>query len=168
MLFGYCLVLVSHGEVAALFVSRIEQILKSSDGSRSEAVAGQLFNIGNVFWGQGRLQDALSRYNEALNIYEQTFGKDHERVGATLGNIGSIYYLLGQYENALEAQEEALRIDRLNLQGGQEGVASGEQLGLSLFNTGHTLHKLGRLPEANARCSPPPSAPRVRECERRA
>eukprot|EP00283_Hemiselmis_rufescens_P005515 CAMPEP_0173435034 /NCGR_PEP_ID=MMETSP1357-20121228/14023_1 /TAXON_ID=77926 /ORGANISM="Hemiselmis rufescens, Strain PCC563" /LENGTH=389 /DNA_ID=CAMNT_0014399969 /DNA_START=51 /DNA_END=1220 /DNA_ORIENTATION=- len=123
------------------------KISKQNDGTMSEAYAGQLFNIGNIFWGQDKLPEALKRYTEALGIYEQVLGKDSERVGATQGNIGGIQYLMGKYDAALEAQNEALRIDR-QFAKSQQGQ---QQLAMSLFNLGHTLHKLRQVGQAEHR-----------------
>lgn len=53
----------------------------------------------------GTYQKALNKYQESLNISEESFGKSHLNYVGTLNNIGSAYYHMGRYEEALKRQE---------------------------------------------------------------
>jgi len=66
--------------------------------------------IGNSFYGQSKLEEALGSYKQALSFAERA--KDDEGKAAASGNIGLIYQDKGDLHEALKYHQEALRIDK--------------------------------------------------------
>ena len=70
-------------------------------------IATTLGCIANVFYSQGRYEDALSNYEKSLAIYRRMFGKDeHALIATILHNIAQVYDSQGRYEDALSNFEK--------------------------------------------------------------
>lgn len=81
--------------------------LKDIEDSETAALYVQ---IGNSFYGQSKLDEALGSYKQALSFAERA--KDDEGKAAALGNIGAIYQTEGDLDQALKYHQEALKIDK--------------------------------------------------------
>ena len=108
-----------------------------SDAKDNKKVA--LLNlIGNCFFHQGNLDQALGHYKESLDLAREINDKEGE--SANLGNIGVIYWKRGELDKALEYFEEGLKIDReMNR---KEGIAA------TLGNIGLIYQTRGELDKA--------------------
>ena len=108
-----------------------------SDAKDNKKVA--LLNlIGNCFFHQGNLDQALGHYKESLDLAREINDKEGE--SANLGNIGVIYWKRGELDKALEYFEEGLKIDReMNR---KEGIAA------TLGNIGLIYAKKGEKEKA--------------------
>ncbi|MGB2698408.1 MAG: tetratricopeptide repeat protein [Candidatus Zixiibacteriota bacterium] len=100
--------------------------------------ASFLNRIGLVYQDKGNLQDALSSYMEALNIYKKS--QNEEAQTKPLGNIGLVYWSKGDLKSALDYHMQALEIDR------KVGNIGGEADDLG--NIGIIYHEEGNLKEA--------------------
>jgi tetratricopeptide (TPR) repeat protein len=60
-------------------------------------------NLGNVFWRQGKINDALEHYEQALRI-NPNYAEAHH-------NLGNVFWRQGRISDALEHYEQAVRID---------------------------------------------------------
>jgi CHAT domain-containing protein/Tfp pilus assembly protein PilF len=69
-----------------------------------------LKEVGIVFQSLGRDQQALDKYNDALDISKETYDRQGE--GSVLGAIGNLYYSLGQYQTALNFHHKSLSISQ--------------------------------------------------------
>jgi tetratricopeptide (TPR) repeat protein len=67
--------------------------------------ASDLNERGNSSYKQGRYQEALNYYQQALVILREVGDRAGE--GTTLNNIGGIYQDRGQYDQALENYQQA-------------------------------------------------------------
>jgi CHAT domain-containing protein/tetratricopeptide (TPR) repeat protein len=90
--------------------------------------------LGLLFWFQ-------SRYDQALELYQQTYTiadeiGDRFYQGVALGNMSLIYNEIGQYEQALNLCTQSLQIFR--------ALPDGYREALALYNMGNYAMKLGR------------------------
>ena len=97
-----------------------------------------LNNIGLVYDDQGRYEEALAYYQQALAIAREVGDRAEE--GTTLHNIGGVYHAQGRYEEALAYHQQALAIAR------EVGDRAGE--GTTLTSIGLVYHAQGRYEEA--------------------
>lgn len=104
--------------------------------------ADRLLDQGTQYFNQGRLQDALTIWEQALARYRAL--ADRQGEAAALGSIGNAYYFQGQYDRAMEGYQQSLAIarDLGNRQG--EAVALG-----GLGNTYYALGQYDRAIEAH-------------------
>ena len=68
--------------------------------------AGQLNNEGILFYNNGQFEEALKRYNEAL--------EEDPKFLEVWNNKGNVLRALGRHEEALEAFDEGISIDPEN------------------------------------------------------
>jgi tetratricopeptide (TPR) repeat protein len=70
-----------------------------------------LNNLGGIYYSQGRYNEAIEKYKEALRIAEKTLGNEHPDRANRLNNLAAVYPAQGRYDEAIEKYEEALQID---------------------------------------------------------
>jgi tetratricopeptide (TPR) repeat protein len=100
-----------------------------------------LVDLGNVFYEQGKLEDARRYYEEALRS-DQAFGRDPATIGSDLGSIANVQDGLGDLAGATRMQERSLQGFRDG--GDQRGECS------TLANLGNVLVERGDLNHAMA------------------
>jgi len=93
--------------------ARYQEALKiakkvKDEGERLKGKSTALGNIGLIYAGLGKPEEALRHHNEALEI-DRKIGYE-QGVASDLGNIGNIYRGLGKPEEALRHYNEALEI----------------------------------------------------------
>jgi eukaryotic-like serine/threonine-protein kinase len=96
-------------------------------------------SLGNVFYDQGKLEDARRYYEEALRN-DQAIGADPATIGSDVGSIGNVMDSLGDLVGSTRMQEESLR-------GFRDG---GDRRGecATLANLGNVLLERGELGQA--------------------
>jgi len=100
---------------------------------------GITFNdIGWLYANQGRYEEALDHYQEALDIHREVGNRTGE--GTSLNNIGLVYYEQGRYEEALDHYQQALEVART--------VDNRTGEGITLNNIGLVYAAQGRYEEA--------------------
>ena len=75
-------------------------------------VARSLVTQGNLLGIQGRFEEAIPLYKEALEIMIKTLGHDHLDVAKALMNMASVLARLERFDEAREKLEQALVILR--------------------------------------------------------
>ncbi|MCS7073631.1 MAG: tetratricopeptide repeat protein [Bacteroidia bacterium] len=95
---------VKTGEIALLAKEKAEKI------QYKPGQAAAYRNLGISLTIQGKLQQALSNFEQALQLYQEL--NDQEGISIIKGSIGNVYVRLNQYGKALEWQQESLRIAR--------------------------------------------------------
>jgi tetratricopeptide (TPR) repeat protein/TolB-like protein len=98
-----------------------------------------LVDLGNVFYEQGKLEDARHYYEEALRS-DQAFGRSPATIGSDLGSIANVQDGLGDLAGATRMQERSLQGFRDG--GDQRGECS------TLANLGNVLAERGDLNHA--------------------
>ena len=75
--------------------------LSACGGGLSEA--DKHYNVGVELWEEGRLEEAIAEYDEAIRLDPQDAVAQYSR--------GNFYLNLGQYEKAIHDFDEAIRLD---------------------------------------------------------
>jgi tetratricopeptide (TPR) repeat protein/CHAT domain-containing protein len=104
------------------------------------------------FYGQGKLEEALSRAERAVALSRQLFPKDqypdgHPAIAGSLNNVGNVLEMLGRLEPALEHMQQALDMHRKAFPP-QRFPDGHVELARNLNNVGVVLTSLGRLEPA--------------------
>ncbi|KAK3345661.1 hypothetical protein B0H65DRAFT_509300 [Neurospora tetraspora] len=101
-------------------------------------------SLGLLYSNQGRLKEAETMYQRALEGYEKALGPDHTSTLDTVHGLGNLYTTQGRlkeaeamYQRALEGYEKALGPDHTSTLG-------------TVNNLGHLYETQGRLKEAEA------------------
>ncbi|KAK3334836.1 hypothetical protein B0H65DRAFT_436208 [Neurospora tetraspora] len=99
-------------------------------------------SLGHLYETQGRLKEAETMYQRALEGKEKTLGPDHTSTLSTVNNLGNLYSDQGRlkeaetmYQRALEGKEKALGPDHTSTLG-------------TVYNLGLLYSDQGRLKEA--------------------
>src|SRR5205814_172697 len=69
-----------------------------------------LNNLANLYWQQGKYDQAEPLYQRALCIWEQALEPEHPDVARLLNNLASLYREQGKYDQAEPLYQRALRI----------------------------------------------------------
>lgn len=88
----------------------IYKSLRSSNRSNEVAIATVLNNIGRVYYLQSKFQESLDVYEQSLRIRREILGNDSVDVAATVYNIGQTCHQVGQLDESLSYYKEFLRI----------------------------------------------------------
>jgi tetratricopeptide (TPR) repeat protein/tRNA A-37 threonylcarbamoyl transferase component Bud32 len=125
------------GELATMFIERL-----GLHGSVDEA---QLINsLGNTLSNQNQLDEALTAYTRARDLWVAALGPEHPAVGTAFNNIGIIQRKQGNYADALVSMNEGLRIREATL------GSNHPRVGDALYNVGNVRRQIGEDAEALA------------------
>jgi len=69
-----------------------------------------LHRQGRVYKGQGKFDEALAHYQQALEIRTRVLGHEHADVAASYNNIGVVYKGQGKLDEALAQHQKSLEI----------------------------------------------------------
>ncbi|WP_224245823.1 serine/threonine-protein kinase [Hyalangium gracile] len=106
------------------------------------ARAESLHILGGMFYKVGRLEDALSRFQQAAVHMEKVLGPGHPFVAAMHNNMGVVLTELGRFEEARTSYERALLMTQKAL--GPEHP----EMGNTLTGLGRALVRVGALDDA--------------------
>ena len=90
---------------------RALRLYRSIYGDRSVQVAGQLINLGIVWFNKGYYDKAIDYYQEGLKLDIANFGEVHRDVARDYNNLGNAWKNKGEYDRAISFHEKALKID---------------------------------------------------------
>lgn len=102
-------------------------------------------NLGRALRAQGKLDDALAAYEQALAAKERTFGPDHIELAMVLNNLAGLHAVRKHPEATLALHERAYAIRVKSLPADHADIA------MSLVNLGHALQEIGRCRDAVVR-----------------
>ena len=81
-------------------------------GSNDSSIAQTLKEIGDFLYDQGKIKEALEKYEQALEIWQKSSSKNIEYVwiiAMNLDKIGDCFYALGDYDEAMKKYDEAYK-----------------------------------------------------------
>jgi tetratricopeptide (TPR) repeat protein len=112
ILMGNCYYFLSQLKEAEKHFRESLNIFKRAENkiARLPAKSIALGNIGNIYHNQGKPDEALEYYQQALEINKK-LGYE-QGIAHNLSNVGTVYNDLGKHDEALKFQEEALEISR--------------------------------------------------------
>jgi pentatricopeptide repeat protein len=74
------------------------KIKKAHYGDNNFKLAVTYNNIADVYYSQGKLEEALEMYMKCLNIKKAHYGDNNFNLATTYNNIASVYYSQGRLE----------------------------------------------------------------------
>jgi tetratricopeptide (TPR) repeat protein len=96
---------------------------RQREGARCRAYvnARDSFNLGLLYWKQGKLAEAKQKYKQALRGYEKVLHTEHRSTLETVNNLCLLYWKQGKlaqaeqmYERVLRGYEKALGLERMS------------------------------------------------------
>ncbi len=108
------------------------------DSFQFQGEALNLNNIGQIYFSQGKNEQALKLYQQALAIYQEN--KYPQGIAVTLNHIGRVYTNTAKYNQAIESNQQALTNYKT------VGDRTGE--GVTLSNLGQIYQKQNQLEKA--------------------
>ena len=93
----------------------LKELLETEKDKESYDYAVRLNDLANVYNSQGKYEEAIELFKEALLIDEKTIGKEHPDYATRLNNLANVYGSQGKYQEALDLYEQALKIDEKTL-----------------------------------------------------
>ena len=76
---------------------------------RDEGLEWALGSLANLYYRQGKLDEAEKMYQRALQGYEKAWGPDHTSTLSTVNNLGLLYADQGKHEEAEKMYQRALQ-----------------------------------------------------------
>jgi tetratricopeptide (TPR) repeat protein len=108
-----------------------------------ESKKGHIFyQLGWIKNGQGEYAEALTFYEKALEIEQNTLSPNHPDLASSYNNIGLVYDNMGEYSKALSYYEKALEIKEKTLPPNHPSLAT------SYNNIGLVYKKMGEYSKA--------------------
>ena len=117
-------------------LGRVDDPLSEIGDRRNEA--NMLGNLGSVYYNQGQYKEAISHYEQSIEIFRSIANPRGE--GIQLGNLGIVYSSIGQYEQAITYYTESIAIAR--------DIGSRSSEGNTLGNLGTMYVRLGQYEQA--------------------
>jgi tetratricopeptide (TPR) repeat protein len=90
-------------------LERSQHILAKAHGELHNEVANVLRLRARACRAQGDLEHADTLFQQALEIYQARFGRDHPRTVNTLAELASLHAARGRHEEAIRLTDRALR-----------------------------------------------------------
>ncbi|CAF4167778.1 unnamed protein product [Adineta steineri] len=112
---------------------------QTTDESDKALIYNQLGMIKDV---RGEYSEALTYYEKALAIKQQSLPSNDPGLGVFYNNIGVVYHNMGDYPKALSYYEKAFTVQQQSLH------SNHPSLGVSYNNIGVVYHNMGDYPKA--------------------
>jgi tetratricopeptide (TPR) repeat protein/predicted Ser/Thr protein kinase len=118
------------------------ELARSLYSDANAAIANALMRYGVLLLDEGKISEALSRFEAALEIRQQLTDKADSEIAAALSNVAFCMKALGRPDEALPKYEEALEILKRN------HAEDHPRLATAMNNVAFCLEALNRLDEA--------------------
>lgn len=96
-------------------------------------VASVLNKLGNLYYGQGDYDSALTMYQQGLHVERAVFTEFHPNIAVTLANIAQIHKQRGDLTNAFRLYEEVYAIQIASV-GGRDPSVAGTLANMALMH----------------------------------
>ncbi|KAM7205417.1 hypothetical protein V8F20_003186 [Naviculisporaceae sp. PSN 640] len=130
---GYVFAERGHFGKSAQHLEIVRDMLIKVLGYRDEKTMTAMLGLAGVYWGLGRLEEAIALQQTVVSNRSQLLGLTHESTLQAMDQLGKSYWLHGQYREALELQQTTADQMRRTL-----GVKNPQTLA-ALDNLGVTL-----------------------------
>lgn len=81
------------------------------------------YEIGNVYYHQGKYDDAIFMYEKSLQIQLPILGNNHSNIAGAYNNIGLVYYHQGKFNEAISMYQKAIKIQLIRLSDNHPSIA---------------------------------------------
>ena len=102
---GYVFAERGHFGKSAQHFEIVKDMLIKVLGYRDEKTMTAMLGLAGVYWGLGRLEEAITLQQTVVNNRSHLFGVTHEATLQSMDQLGKSYWLHGQYREALELQQ---------------------------------------------------------------
>jgi serine/threonine protein kinase/tetratricopeptide (TPR) repeat protein len=126
------------------WIDLAEATLRGMSGTHPTLQSWTLMNLGRVYRGEGKLEEALKTFRLSQELAERVEGAEHPDVARITANIGLLLEEMNRLEEALDYMRDSERLAAKVLGPDHPLVA------LSLGNEGEVLIALHRYDEARA------------------
>jgi tetratricopeptide (TPR) repeat protein len=99
-------------------------------------------HIGWANYNLGKYKEAITYYEKALEIQQQSLPPNHPSLAMSYNNIGNVYHNMGEYSKALSSYEKALEIKQQSLPPNHPNLA------VSYNNIGNVYSNMGEYSKA--------------------
>ena len=106
--FGYVYAERGRFNEAAESLSKVKVALAKASGYRNDMTIRVMLALAAIYWGLGRLEEAVALQQTVLNSRESSLGPDHAETLSVMDDLGKSYWQNGQYEEALRLQEHTV------------------------------------------------------------
>jgi tetratricopeptide (TPR) repeat protein/tRNA A-37 threonylcarbamoyl transferase component Bud32 len=120
---------------------RIADATLTRIGGHAVLRAWLINNQGAVLYAQGRYEESIKMFGQAMALKEKTLGADASDVATSLGNMGDPMAKLGRFQEALVLNQRALQILEANGEDQQD-------IPVYVSTRGEYLNALGHFGEA--------------------
>ncbi|KAJ4387685.1 hypothetical protein N0V93_008283 [Gnomoniopsis smithogilvyi] len=93
-----------HFERAAFHLQAVKYVLEKSLGPENDRTMTSMLGLAGVYWGLGRLEEAIVLQQQVVETRARIFGASDERTLRAMDALGKSYWLHGMYKEALELQ----------------------------------------------------------------
>ncbi|KAK3935859.1 hypothetical protein QBC46DRAFT_421050 [Diplogelasinospora grovesii] len=98
-------------EKASRHLQMVKDMLVRLLGTEDDKTMAAMLGLAGVYWGLGRLEEAIDLQQSVVDTRSRTLGLDNEETLDAMNHLGRSYWLHGQYREALELQQ--LTADRM-------------------------------------------------------
>lgn len=130
---------------AAMYLEMTRSALTSLLGERHEKTMSAKLGLAGVYWGLGRLDEAIALQSSVVEARSAALGQMHEQTLQAMDHLGKSYWLHGLYQEALELQQ--ITAERMRSTIGLEDRLYPDTLA-ALDNLGVTLGAWRRFDES--------------------
>jgi tetratricopeptide (TPR) repeat protein len=89
-----------------------KQLIEFVKGKDQQEYARQLNELAQVYYSQGKYDEAIKLYLEAIEIDKKTIGIEHPNYAICLNNLAMVYNSQGKYDEAIKLYLEAIEIGK--------------------------------------------------------
>jgi len=114
-------------------------------GSEHPDIGVSLANLANIYFRQGRYDEAVALYAKELRIQKKLLGLDHPNIASRLNHLGQLYASRERYIEAEPLFENAVESYKLLT---RRNLTFNALLARSLFNLSNCYSHTGRINEA--------------------
>ncbi|KAM7183303.1 hypothetical protein V8F33_013665 [Rhypophila sp. PSN 637] len=102
---GYVFAERGHFDKSAQHLEIVRDMLIKVLGYRDEKTMSAMLGLAGVYWGLGRLEEAIALQLSVVDTRSHLYGPTHKSTLQAMDQLGKSYWLHGQYREALELQQ---------------------------------------------------------------
>lgn len=97
---------------ASLQLRMVKHVLSQALGEGNDRTQAAMLALAGVYWGLGRLEEAIELQKTVVNERSRALGDENEATLQARDHLGRSYWLHGEYQKALDLQRETEELMR--------------------------------------------------------